>query len=227
MSIAVQREQADTLAGLLPFIGPSQRSFANSLIAWGRKSFPISEGRATWTAKLIAEASARRDGKAASNQNSESAPRQIVKVGDMSGVYDLFNRAKQHLKQPGVTMACDPALGASIKVSVASARARHPGSIDVVVDSGKRDDEGRPITEWIGRVFEGGRFEVSPRLADRSVLGPVTEAVRTFAADPATGAKESARLTGRCCFCDGPLKDARSTAVGYGKTCSKRYGLVW
>ena len=33
------------------------------------------------------------------------------------------------------------------------------------------------------------------------------------------------KLTGCCCFCNRPLTDARSTEVGYGEICSKKFGV--
>jgi hypothetical protein len=55
----------------------------------------------------------------------------------------------------------------------------------------------------------------------------ITARLRAFAAEPARVAKDSARLTGRCCFCNLALKDERSTAVGYGATCADHFGLPW
>lgn len=214
-----QNAQAELLNDLLPFISKGSQSFAQSLIWWGRQDRPISKGRAEWTGKLIAEATARRD--------SATKPREVVEIEDMGGVYSLFDKAKLRLKTPGVVLPCAAEIGVSIEARVASARARQPGTIDIVVNTGKTDKEGRPETIWIGRVLEGGRLELSPRLKDRSIIAPVVEVVRGFAADPITGAKNSARLTGRCCFCDGGMTDERSTEVGYGKRCAENFGLPW
>lgn len=33
------------------------------------------------------------------------------------------------------------------------------------------------------------------------------------------------KMTGKCCFCNSPLIDQKSTDVGYGPVCAKHYGL--
>jgi len=49
----------------------------------------------------------------------------------------------------------------------------------------------------------------------------------SLASNPAKTAAEYGKLTGHCCFCEAPLKDARSTAVGYGPICADHFGLPW
>ena len=44
---------------------------------------------------------------------------------------------------------------------------------------------------------------------------------------PAEAAHAYGKATGQCCFCDRPLDDERSIAVGYGGTCAAKYGLPW
>ena len=51
--------------------------------------------------------------------------------------------------------------------------------------------------------------------------------LQRLAADPAGVASKYGKMTGRCCFCHLQLTDAKSLAVGYGKTCAKNYGLPW
>jgi len=153
---------------------------------------------------------------------------QAQAVGDLTGVLALFDRAAQHLKRPAIVLACPELAPAgtanvglwTIRLSIAGARARVPGSITVL--DGERGEDGR---DWFGRVLRDGTYQ--PSQAANSRTPAITARLRQFAAEPAKVAKDSARLTGRCCFCNTALKDERSTAVGYGETCAAHFGLPW
>lgn len=133
-------------------------------------------------------------------------------IGDLSGVNALFDRAKAHLKAPAIVIGMG---GREIRLSVAGAGARVPGSINVTAQGGD---------EWFGRILQDGQFEASPRLPTPPAL---VSGLQRFAADPAGVAAEHGRLTGKCCFCNRGLRDERSTAVGYGPNCADRFGLPW
>jgi hypothetical protein len=138
-------------------------------------------------------------------------------VGNLSGVMALFAKAKAHLRYPAIVLSV-PALGETIRVSVAGEQARFPGSLNVV-NYNRMNDAGRKF--WYGRVHQDGRFE------SKAECREIGERLSAFAADPVKIATEHGRLTGRCCFCNLALTDARSTAVGYGSTCAGHYGLPW
>jgi hypothetical protein len=149
-------------------------------------------------------------------------------VGDLSGILALFDKAAQHLKRPAIVLAV-PEVGPAgalnrgmwtIRLSIAGGRAKVPGSVTVL--DGERGDEGR---DWLGRITVDGTYQ--PGRAANGRTEAITARLRAFAATPALVAKDSARLTGRCCFCNLALTDERSTAVGYGATCADHYGLPW
>jgi hypothetical protein len=146
-------------------------------------------------------------------------PRKIADVGNLAGVMALFNKAKQHLKFPAIVLSV-PEINETIRINVAGDRAKVPGSLNVV-NKERVDAQDRKV--WYGRVHQDGRFEQ----AHNDQVGAVANRLREFAADPAKVASEHGRLTGRCCFCHLPLKDERSTAVGYGSTCASHFGLPW
>lgn len=142
-----------------------------------------------------------------------------VAVGEMSGMLALFGKAKQHLKYPAVVLSV-PAASMTVRLSVAGDRAKIPGSITVLdYDAGP---DGR---DWLGRITVDGQYQPSRKTNGRT--DAIVARLQQFACDPATVAAEHGRLTGRCCFCNLPLKDERSTAVGYGATCASHYGLPW
>lgn len=148
------------------------------------------------------------------------APKQAAataSVGNLGGVLGLFEKAKQHLKFPAIVLSV-PAINETIRVNVAGAQAKVPGSLNVV--SYTQDDKyGRKL--WYGRVLQNGTFE------QRSPAPAIAERLAAFAADPVKIASEHGKLTGRCCFCNIALTDERSTAVGYGPICAQHYDLPW
>jgi len=99
--------------------------------------------------------------------------------------------------------------GGELRLSMAGHGSRYPGAVQVKINDG-----------WIGRIG-----------ADNVVAGPLVEdaavlaALDTIAANPAAAAKAYGALMGRCSFCDKPLTDAGSIAVGYGPVCAARWGL--
>ena len=137
-----------------------------------------------------------------------------VKVGDMAGLYAIFQNAQRNLKRPAI-VAQSPV--GEIRLSVAGANARVPGSVNVA--------EKAPFGEgkWFGRIMQDGTF-----VPGRDGNSPELVAYLTaFAANPAKMAAEHGHRTGACCFCNRPLTDARSTSVGYGPVCAGHYGLPW
>ena len=139
-----------------------------------------------------------------------------TQVGNLTGITTLFERARTHLRHPAIVMAL-PSNGSLIRISVAGPSARVPGSLNVTAQDDFVDGRRR----WFGRVLQTGVF-------DQREGGPeIAAQLQRFAANPAQVAQESARLTGRCCFCNRPLDDERSTAVGYGPICAAHYHLPW
>lgn len=143
------------------------------------------------------------------------AARQTAAVGDMAGVLALFAKAA-HLKNRAIMLRCGTL---DIRLTIATARAQVPGSINVV-------DETSPDGRWLGRVLVAGTFEASRKF---STPREVTDQLVALARDPADVAAAYGRLTGKCAFCGLPLSDekGRSQAVGYGRKCAQNYGLPW
>jgi hypothetical protein len=96
-----------------------------------------------------------------------------------------------------------------LRLSVASARSKAPGSINVVV-----------AEAWVGRVEPDGRV-VGDMARDQALL----DTLLTIAGNPAEAAKAYGALMCKCSFCGLPLTDDGSVEVGYGPTCAKKWGL--
>lgn len=137
-----------------------------------------------------------------------------VQIGSLNRVVEMFGRAAKTLKHPAILLASD-SLG-TIRLSVAGPASQHPGTINVA-SPGSFENR-----TWFGRIMQDGTYQPSPK-ADAGIAALLTR----FAADPATVAAEHGRLTGNCSFCGRNLTDERSTSVGYGPVCAKRFGLEW
>lgn len=123
-----------------------------------------------------------------------------------------------------------------LRLSIAGAQSKAPGSVQVVLFPADAprvarpryawDDGDAPRTDiWLGRIEPDG--SVVGRLAQDE---PTLAILRAIVADPAKAAAEYGRLTSRCSFCDTRLTDDRdgaSVEMGYGKRCAERYGLPW
>lgn len=191
------------LEAILPTLNST---FAASLVEQSKRR-TLSDKQMFWVDKLVAEASALKP--------------EAANVGDLSGITALFDKAKQHLKFPAIVMSV-PAANMTVRINVAGVQAKQPGSLNVASGEKPAFDGQRT---WYGRVTVGGLYVPSNSAGTHTAA--ITERLIAFAKDPAGIAAEHGRLTGRCCFCNLHLSDERSTAVGYGKTCAKNYGLMW
>jgi hypothetical protein len=128
----------------------------------------------------------------------------------VSGIVALLDRGATRLKKPRILFAVGDL---NMRLSIASERARFPGSIDVTTSSG---------SEWFGRIHRDGRFEPSGR-ADTDVTPAIVAALQAFAANPEKVAREYGRRMGACCACGKALVDPVSVYLGYGPICAERY----
>lgn len=135
-------------------------------------------------------------------------------VADFGRVYAMFAKAREHLKFPKIHLSVNDR---HLKLYVSGARSRLPGVVNVTDDMGET---------WYGRIYEDGRWEQSQK-ANPADLPAVEEGLRQFAADPEGVAAAHGKLHGACCFCNRHLEDERSTDVGYGPVCAKRFSLRW
>lgn len=142
-------------------------------------------------------------------------PRQTTALGSVSGLLDLFATAKANgLKNPAI-VAQSPV--GPVRISVAGGNARFPDTINVA-EKGRFGE-----AKWYGRIKLDGTFEAARDGAPDELVAYLAQ----FAAKPAETAAAHGHTTGNCCFCDRPLTDARSTAVGYGPICAKKWALQW
>lgn len=193
------------LVPLLPKLNLADRTFAESVIAstqrWGG-----TPGRDKALQSLIDRATG-----AAPAQQPEQA-----QVGSFAGVTRLLNRAKRRLQFPKIRLLLPN--GNRIVLAFCGPRSQYAGQINV-------SDGGGFGSKWYGRVSEQGVWTKSGKLHPEEAQ-QVETMLTQLASKPATTAAEYGRLTGRCCFCNLPLKDELSTAAGYGPKCAENYGLA-
>ena len=127
-------------------------------------------------------------------------------------IYRMFESTADRLRYPRVRVSVGEQ---PLALSRAGDRAKYPGSINVT--DGERYGE----NIWYGRIKDS-QWEPS-----RNCEPWVTEWLIKFAADPVTVAADYGKLTGFCCFCNRPLTDDRSIAVGYGPVCATSWELPW
>lgn len=130
-------------------------------------------------------------------------------------IHDLFSHyLSQQLKYPRVRLLA--ADGQVVILQRAGSKSRYTAQIQIV-------DEGRyPHNRYFGRIDLDGVLHESSEMTEA-----VRELLERFAANPREVAFLYGQMTGRCCFCDAPLSDARSLAHGYGPVCAVNWGLNW
>lgn len=203
------QEKIETLQSMLSDLKTYDAQFASNLIASYHKYGKLTAKQAPWIDTLIQRAM---------DQKSKPAYEPVkVNVGEFLKVVELFDKAKEHLKYPKITLSC---MGKKVLLSVAGSGSKVPGSISVM-------GEGKyPAREWFGRVSQLGTWTPSPKVLENSLFMTELKALlEDFGNDPAGVAKKYGLLTGNCCFCGSDLSDERSTAAGFGPVCADHYGL--
>ena len=189
-----------TLRANLSKLSFSDASFAQSLLDQSERRM-LSDKQWAWVERLA--------------QRATAPARETTSLGSVAGLLDLFATAKANgLKNPAI-VAQSPV--GPIRLSVAGENARQPGTINVA-EKGRFGE-----ATWYGRIKLDGTFETSRNGAPAELVAYLAQ----FAAKPAETAAAHGHTTGNCCFCDRPLTDARSTSVGYGPICAKKWSLPW
>ncbi len=140
-----------------------------------------------------------------------------VSVGEFSGVIELFKKAKQHLKYPQITLVLPD--GSPLQLAVAGCNSKYAGMVKLT--------DGKPFGQnnWYGTVSEAGVWD--PGIKAEAIKNDLLGILTKLAKNPARVAAEYGKLSGRCCFCHSTLTEEKSTDVGYGPVCAKRWGLPW
>jgi len=132
-----------------------------------------------------------------------------------NGIYSLFNTAIAHnLKWPKIRLVTPN--NQTVILRRNGAKSKYPGTIAVT------DDRPFGSNSYFGRIETDGRL-----IPGWNLNSDVQNLLESLDSNPVDVASKYGHLTGHCCFCELPLKDARSTAVGYGPVCADHFGLYW
>lgn len=172
--------------------------FAQSLVKQYDERGSLSDKQWWWVSKLAVEA-------------SMVAPTTGV---DLSKIVELMEHAKQHLKFP--KFGLEAPSGQRIVLNLAGNRSKYPGTV-AVTDGGPYGDN-----KYFGRIMQDGSWQ-----GHRTCPQEVVDVLESMAHNPASVAAQHGHRTGNCCFCNHKLTSYRSTSVGYGPDCAKRWGLEW
>lgn len=192
----------EQLQTLLPKLPANDQGFAESLISKGRR-YGLSDKQRYWVAELIRRA----------EHPAAPAPR----VDNFDGIIALFKTASSTLKHPKIRLRTRD--HHNVVLSICGERSRTPGAINLT------DGEGYHAGVWWGRIAQNGSVTLSTH--GEGIKATLTELLQRLSSEPAKVAAEYGKLTGHCTFCNRPLEDAKSTAVGYGPVCATNYGLPW
>ena len=190
----------------------------------------FSEKQANLIVDMPARLSAQKEAKvrqAANDKIRAAAAAERARLAAMITTEEGFERVAEllkgalesGLKRPAITFALVDADGEKLgnRTVVFKCNARYPDTIKIQSHvKEKRAKQFGIIDTNLGTFTYDGHCPTE-----------VVHFVRHVAEDPEAAAVENGMLTGNCCFCAAGLHDNRSTAVGYGPICAKRYKLPW
>lgn len=197
-----QKAAVEGLAARVDQLSRKDREFACSLIQSFNRYGRLTDRQMPWVQTLIQRA-------------SEPRPEPVVyTTRDFKPIQDLFDLASKSLKR--IKIKLQTASGQSVVIHRAGAMSKYQHQILIT--------DGAPFgqNKFFGRVDTTGEF-----FATGAATQEVCQLVKEFSENPAESAGRYGRLTGGCSFCLHGLKDQRSTQVGYGPVCAKRFGLFW
>lgn len=205
------KRQAEKLEALIDKLPHSKKGFASSLVNQAKTKTTLSSAQQEWVGKLIDLAQNPPQAKP-----SKYAKNEVDLEASMHQVVDLFDKAAVTLKRPRVRLQ---PVGHYFELHRLTSASMWPGQIAVRVQRA-----GATMT-YLGRVDLYGKFVSGYPYKDEYPF--LEDFLVQFAQDPAGTAAEFGRMTGDCAFCRSKLTDARSTTVGYGSTCAKKWQLPY
>jgi hypothetical protein len=184
------------------------QTFAKSLLKQLEKKGDLSPKQWPWVFKMAEEAYRIKEG-------IPDFTKELVEIGPMDGLLNLFAHAKQHLKYPKIRLQTP--LGKPLCLSVAGDKSQYPGAINCT-DGGSFGSN-----TWYGRITQNGVFEAGKHSPDPEIV----QLLQDLSKDPAGVAAKYGQKTYICCFCRATLTDERSRLVGYGPQCAQHFHLPW
>ena len=173
-------------------------TFANSIGGFSGDASKRSAAQLFWLHKLANQGAKRPEGKAVAKVN-------LTPIKTM-----LLHAKEAGLKYPSIAVTVGDR---EVKLSLAGEKSANPNCVYLASFGRGGPYYGKITAE--GNVFAG-----------RDFTDELGEALHSMALDPLGFALDQGNLTGNCCFCRKQLTTDKSTALGYGPTCAKRFGLA-
>ena len=164
------------------------------------------EGRRTWVTKMYTKAKFY-----PVSRPTLASPAPVAPVADLSGITAFLGRANGKLRQPGITVTLK-GMTYNTRIKMAKPGRWLAGQYKVTSEDGRA---------FYGRITDKGEFFPANKYTPVEII----EGLKDLNTDPERKVIEQGIRTGRCCFCNTPLEDERSTAVGFGPVCARHYGL--
>lgn len=204
-----KREALQSLHSVLHLLPANKRDFANSLLDQAVARGDLSQNQWHWVLKLTEMA-----------DHAPTAPAQAAApAANFKQIVDMLTKAATGRERlPSFLILAEG--NVELKVKLAGATSRHPGSVNVTWSGQREPGTDRDI--WFGRILTDGTWDRGAKCTAN-----VTAALRAFCADPAAAAKAFGDATKVCCFCAKALTDRRSVAVGWGPVCAEKFSLPW
>lgn len=198
-------ESVRDLGNMIGQLAEKDRGFASDLVANFEKRGKLSTKQQYWVGVLLVRAI-----------GIDTAPK-AEEVGDLTGLIDLFAKAKESKKYPKISLEVN---GSPLKLTLAGPKAKCPGTINVS-DGGSWGDN-----VWYGRVTKEGIWSPTSSVTDE-LRSKIQRLLSAFAHNPAHAAMTFGKQTDHCCFCMKQLDTKESKHVGYGPICADKWGLPW
>ncbi len=193
------------LEALLNNLQGGDRNFSESLIKSYKRYGTLTPKQAPYIHKMLEKA-----------MGTNPEP-QIKVVDDLTGLKNLFAKAKEKIKYPSIVINFEAGGHLrELKIWIQGERSKFPGSVAVLLDK-----------HWVGRILENGNFQWATAYQTSGIKDELLDILTQLSSNPAATAAKYGKLYGSCVFCHKKLNDPKSLAVGYGATCASHFGLEW
>tara|TARA_R110000824_G_scaffold120382_3_gene275613 strand:- start:6129 stop:7010 length:882 start_codon:yes stop_codon:yes gene_type:complete len=196
----------------------NDRFFADSLYRSWQEKGSVTDKQMPQVVRLVNKnAGATTPGE---DRKPSSKPSSQPANSETENIMGMFEKASEKLKRPSVEFDCKDVEGVEYDGKVVLrkvTRGPNKGSVSITSDGGYGQNR------FYGRIQEDGELDLNWRGEQNREW--IEKLIEMLNADMHGMVKRYGAKTGRCCFCKKPLTDPQSVAAGFGKTCSRHYGL--
>lgn len=145
-------------------------------------------------------------------------------VGSNEKLVALFKNTESHLMQPMIVVPLVNSPGSYGLIFQLMKGGKFPGSIGVYRTVAPNHSVAKAwrrfVGWWNGLALTFGK-------GDHKLTDEFAKIMTAMSEDPVNLMASAGKISGKCCYCNSPLEDSKSLAVGYGPVCAKHWGLLW